>query len=171
MQADYFITQLTDHAETIRTLAHLVPEEQARWKPGPGQWSVLEVINHLIDEETEDFQEHLDLILHHPEQAWPHIDPQGWVTQRQYNQRTLVQSLAVFIKARQASLDWLKRLTTPNWEAVYASPFGPIKAGDMLVSWAGHDLLHIRQLVELHWAYSVLIASPYKLDYAGAWQE
>jgi hypothetical protein len=32
-----------------------VTEAQARWKPAPEEWSILEVINYLCDEEREDF--------------------------------------------------------------------------------------------------------------------
>jgi hypothetical protein len=28
---------------------------------------------------------------------------------------------------------------------------------------------HLRQLVELHWAYNVLSAQPYQVNYAGEW--
>ena len=46
---------------------------------------------------------------------------------------------------------------------------GRLSAGDMLTSWAAHDLLHLRQLVELRFAYLARQARPYSLDYAGEW--
>jgi hypothetical protein len=158
---------LIRQAETIRALVQNVSDEQAVWRPSPDAWSVLEVVNHLYDEEIEDFRAHLDHILHHPVQPWPPIDPQGWVTARQYNQRQLGESLDNFLREREASLAWLRGLTSPNWEAACEAPFGTITAGDMLASWVAHDLLHTRQLVELHWAYVVRLAAPYRVDYAG----
>jgi hypothetical protein len=166
---EQFTARLTRQAETIRTLVQGVSDEQAGWRPSPDAWSVLEVINHLYDEEIEDFRQHLDHILHHPAQPWPRIDPQGWVTERQYNQRQAGASLDNFLRERETSLTWLKGLTSPNWEATYAAPFGQIAAGDMFASWVAHDLLHTRQLVELHWAYVSFLAAPHKVDYAGLW--
>jgi hypothetical protein len=32
-----------------------------------------------------------------------------------------------------------------------------------------HDLLHMRQLVELHWAYTMTKGDPYRTGYAGTW--
>ena len=40
---------------------------------------------------------------------------------------------------------------------------------DLLASWVAHDLLHMRQLVELHWVYTIHQLEPYKVEYAGQW--
>jgi hypothetical protein len=169
MNLEHFIAQMTRQADTIRTLVQGVVDEQARWRPDPDAWSILEVINHLYDEEIEDFRQHLDLILHHPAQPWPSIDPQGWVTERQYNQRQIGASLDNFLRERETSLAWLRGLVSPDWAATYDAPFAQITAGDMLASWVAHDLLHTRQLVELHWAHVSFLAAPHKVDYAGPW--
>jgi hypothetical protein len=153
----------------IRSLVEGVPVEQARWKPAPDAWSILEVINHLWDEEKEDFRVRLDITLHHPDQPWPPIDPGGWVTARQYNQREVSEAVEGFLEERQASLAWLESLAAPDWEASYEAPFGTIRAGEIFAAWAAHDLLHMRQLVELHWGYTVRLASPYQAEYAGSW--
>ncbi len=169
MNLDCFTARLTSNAESIRSMIEGISDEQAHWKPDPDSWSILEVINHLYDEEKEDFRVRLDIILHKPDQPWPPIDPAGWVVERQYNQRQLQESLDNFLRERQASIRWLSGLTSPDWEATYVAPFGKIKAGDMFSAWVAHDLLHMRQLVELHWAYTMNLSKPYRLDYAGSW--
>jgi hypothetical protein len=169
MDVNYLLTQLSDNAERIAALVRGVPDAEARWKPDPQSWSLLEVVNHLYDEERLDFRVRLDIILHRPDQSWPPIDPQGWVSERNYNQRDLEESLDNFLRQRQKSLDWLRSLERPNWEASYEASFGPIKAGDMFAAWATHDHLHMRQLVELHRALTEARAAPYNLDYAGPW--
>ena len=169
MNLDRFTARLTSNAESIRSMIEGISGEQAGWKPDPDSWSILEVVNHLYDEEMEDFRVRLDIILHQPDQPWPPIDPAGWVVERQYNQRKLQESVDNFLRERQASLRWLNQLTSPDWEAAYEAPFGKIKAGDMFTSWVAHDLLHMRQLVELRWAYLLNLSKPYRLDYAGSW--
>ena len=169
MNLAHFTIQMQNNAASIRSLTQGISEEQARWKPNADSWSILEVVNHLYDEEREDFRLHLDCILHHPDQPWHSIDPGGWVTQRHYNERDLEQSVNNFLQEREQSLIWLKGLSAPNWETEYKTPFGSITAGNMFAAWVTHDLLHLRQLVELHWAYTVRAVQPYEVRYAGEW--
>ncbi|MCJ7624175.1 MAG: DinB family protein [Anaerolineaceae bacterium] len=169
MNSDQLFVQMTANAERIQSLTIAVMEEQARWKPDQDAWSILEVINHLYDEERADFRVRLDCILHRPDQPWPPIDPAGWVTERKYNQRDLSQSTTNFLQEREKSLVWLKALSTPNWGVIVAAPFGQIAAGDMFAAWVAHDLLHIRQLVELHWLYTLRSVQPFRVEYAGEW--
>lgn len=169
MNTDPFITQMANNAQTIRALTEGVSDEQARWKPNPKTWSLLEVICHLVDEEREDFRTRVDTILHNPGEDPPGVDPQTWVTERQYNERDLAEMVAAFMAEREKSLDWLRGLESPNWDAVWEAPWGPMRAGDIFASWVAHDLLHTRQLVELHYAYTNTQVAPYQTAYAGEW--
>ena len=163
------IQQMDQHAQTVHSLAAQVSDDQARWKPDPQSWSILEVICHLYDEECLDFRVRLDIILHHNDQPVPPIDPQGWVTERAYNQQDLQEKLAGFLTERRASLEWLRSLGDADWDKVYTNPWGQMTAGEMFAAWAAHDLLHLRQLVELHWAYLQRLSLPYSGYYAGDW--
>jgi len=130
---------------------------------------MLEVVNHLLDEEREDFRTRLDIALHRPMDPWPPIDPQGWVEMRHYNDRDLAASWAEFHSERQASMEELAGLSAPDWESACEAPFGSMRAGDLLAAWVAHDLLHMRQLVEIHYAYALRLAEPYDVTYAGTW--
>lgn len=170
MELKHFIARLSSNVAVIRGFVEGVTGEQARWKPTPEEWSIVEVINHLYDEEREDFRTRLDLTLHHPGQPLPDINPQGWVLERQYNRRPLQESWGDFLQERQRSISWLKGLSSPAWEAQYVHPrWGPISAGTFMASWVAHDFLHIRQLAGLHRAYVALLAEPHSVDYAGSW--
>jgi hypothetical protein len=165
----YLNQTLAQQAGIIQALLAGVSQEQAAWKAEPQQWSILEVINHLYDEEVDDFRAHLECVLIHPESPWSSIDPLGWVTQHAYSQREITTSLQNFIEARRASLAWLDTLSESDWTTSHVTPFGQISAGDLGASWLAHDLLHIRQLTELHWLYTVSFVNPYQLIYAGDW--
>jgi hypothetical protein len=91
------------------------------------------------------------------------------VQEHRYNEEELQELLGGFLAAREDSVRWLRGLLSPNWEAVYEAPFGQIRAGDLLAAWVAHDLLHMRQLVELHWGYLVKEVEPYQVVYAGEW--
>jgi hypothetical protein len=169
IDAEALLAMFESNTGRIRSLVEGVTPEQGRWKPDPKSWSILEVINHLYDEEREDFRVRLDIILHRPDQAWPPIDPQGWVTSRAYQERELAPSLQSFLDERASSLDWLRGLTVSDWQAGYQTRFGLIRAGDMFAAWVAHDTLHMRQLVELHRAYILLLTEGYDTQYAGEW--
>ena len=169
MDSSYFTRQLADNAGRFEALVTGVSDEQARWKPDAETWSVLDIVNHLYDEEREDFRVRLDNILHHPEKEWTQIDPEGWVTEREYSKRDLEASLRGFLKERTESLEWLESSGSPDWETVHTSQYGSMRAGDMFTSWLRHDHIHLRQLVELHQAYATAQGEPFSADYAGPW--
>lgn len=169
MNPKHLIQQLAETAEAIQNLTQGLTLKQARWKPDSNSWSVLEVINHLYDEEREDFRAHVDHLLHRAGQPWPEIHPQAWVIERQYNQRELTASLASFLEERALSLEWLKGLKFPQWEKAQQFEWGSLSAGDVFFSWAAHDLLHLRQLVELRYNLTMQSAAPSDIRYAGEW--
>ena len=170
MNLAYCLNQLSADAAAIQRLVETVDTDQAYWKPTENDWSVLEVLNHLVDEEREDFRLRLQHLLSGSSEPWPPIDPQGWIAERDYNKRDLGESLANYLRERQCSLDWLATIRGVEWQTAYRHPpLQGLTAGDLLASWVAHDLLHLRQLVELKWAYGCVQFSPYAPDYAGAW--
>ncbi len=172
MNLEYFIKRLSKNRQVISGLVIEVTLEQATWKPSPDTWSILEVLNHLHDEEREDFRERLDLLLFNPGQTWPQIDPQNWVVSRRYNERGIDASLNNFLAEREKFLAWLSQLVTPKWEHRYKQRDGSvITAGDLLASWLAHDYIHVRQLARLHWQSVSALAVPYQTEYAGPWRD
>lgn len=161
--------ELVNSTEMIRSLLTGITQEESQVKPDSESWSILEVICHLYDEEREDFREHLDFILHRQNEEWHGIDPEGWVTERKYNEKIFVEMQEKFFAERWKSLEWLKGLSETNWETAYISQFGSMKAGDMFTSWVAHDNLHVRQLVELRRSRVERITKPYDIQYAGDW--
>jgi hypothetical protein len=162
--------QFGHNAEAIAALVAGIGNDEARWRPAPGKWSVLEVINHLHDEEREDFRQRLDYVLNRPGEAWPKIDPDGWAVERDYNGRDLAASLEAFLDERRRSTEWLRSLVAPDWTISRRHPAGfIISAGDFLLSWLSHDYLHIRQLAKLRFDYAATLMPEFASTYAGEW--
>ena len=68
------------------------------------------------------------------------------------------------------SLEWLRGLSRPDWDAAYTHPkLGVIRAGDLLASWCAHDVLHLRQMARWHWRRLQDAAGPFGTGYAGQW--
>jgi hypothetical protein len=163
--------EMINSTEIIRALTANVTQEESQSKPTPETWSMLEVICHLYDEEREDFHEHLDFILYRQDKKkWQEINPPAWVISRKYNEQNFAEMQTKFLEERRKSLDWLIDLSHSDWDITCATPFGPISAGDILASWAAHDNLHIRQLVELQRHQIEIASHPYRIAYAGDWE-
>ena len=169
MDLDRYMTQMENNADVIQEMVRLVDNRQARWKPNRASWSILEVINHLYDEEREDFRARLDIMLNNPDQDLPAWDPVAGVTERAYNEREITDSVNMFVYERQDSLRWLNELEAPDWDRVYKSPQLEMTAGDMFAAWVMHDFLHMRQILKLQWFYNKQAFDPYRVDYAGTW--
>lgn len=166
---EVFTSQLERNAHVFRLLVAGLTPEQERWKPAPDQWSILEIINHIADEDAEDFRARLDATLHRPNQSWAPIDPQAWVTERAYNARNLDVSLERFVTERYRSVVWLRSLKSPNWNSTHTHPFGTMSARELLASWVAHDWLHVRQITRLHYRSTALSIAPESVEYAGEW--
>lgn len=158
---------LSRSRDVIRGLAANLSDEQSRWRPAPDKWSILEVINHLHDEEMSDFRLRLHILLKRPNEPWPPVEPEEWCRDRRYNERRLFESLETFTVERNKSIQWLGELGDVDWEVSREHPkLGPLRAGDLLAAWVAHDYLHIAQLARLHSAYISKITEPFSTRYA-----
>jgi hypothetical protein len=159
--------RLARQAGILEGLARGADPEQAHWKPAPERWSIVEVVNHLHDEEREDFRARLEFVLLRPGEEAPGIDPPRWAITRGYQERELEPSLEAFLRERRRSLAWLDGLGAVDLDTRYS--FGPITAGELLASWVAHDLLHVRQLGKLHYDWWAQRTAPHDVAYAGNW--
>ena len=169
MEFSTLYQELQNSTEMIRALLVGITQAEARYKPTPESWSILEVVCHLYDIEREDFREHLDFILYRQNEEYHVIDPQRWVMERKYNEQSFVEMQEKFFAERKQSLEWLREKSNSDWETTYTSEYGSASAGEMFSCWVAHDNLHIRQFVELRRARIENITKPYPLEYAGDW--
>jgi len=147
-----------------------ISSEQARWKYSPEKWSILEVVNHLLDEENGDFRQRLQFALLNPDEPWRRIRPEEWVSEKDYNKKDFQSSLDELLVEREKSIRWLNTLSSPDWSAEDNYPYGKtMTAEEILVNWLAHDFLHLRQIVRLNWQYLSNLVPSIDLGYAGDW--
>lgn len=170
MNSKALIDLLAGFPGTLSAAVKGLSEDDLRWKPDKKKWSILEVVCHLGDEEVEDFRQRLKLTLQDPAEPWPGIDPEGWATDRNYNQRDLEESLSRFTDERNASMQWLGTLVEPDWTLQHHhARLGSIRAGSLLAAWVAHDTLHLRQIAKRRYQLIQGHAGEYTLIYAGEW--
>lgn len=172
MNSPALIERLDRFPALIQGVASGLPEADAGWKPPSGAWSILEVVCHLGDEEVHDFRTRLKLVVAGASGDWPPIDPEGWARDRRYNEQDIAASVARFVDERRRSVVWLRTLPAgTDWSLAYHHPkFGPIRAGDLLASWAAHDALHLRQIAKRLWELASRDTPGFNTAYAGEWR-
>ena len=152
MESLHLIDSLERFADLLPVVVAGIPPADFRWQPDRGVWSVLEIVCHLADEEVEDFRTRLELTLRDPSLEWPPIDPEATAAERR------------------SSVTWLRSLGAVDWSKKRSHPrLGDLRAGDLLASWAAHDLLHLRQLAKRRFQLIQRDAGDYGTGYAGEW--
>ena len=170
MNPEKLLATLGRFCPILRAVTDNVSSADARWRPADGAWSILEVVRHLGDEEVEDFRTRIRLTLAGKNEPWPPIDPPTWAVERGYNDGDLSEAVAHFATERRISLDWLDSLDCPDWSKSYQHPkLGPLRAGDLLVSWTAHDALHLRQIAKRTYQMTQRDGGGYNTAYAGSW--
>lgn len=171
MKFEKLVASMDRFGRILPVLVADISEEDAKWKPESGGWSILEIVCHLADEEVEDFRLRVQSTLADPTTPWPAIDPESAAIERTYNEQNLEHAVERFVRERNESVAWLNELEDPNWDIAFEHPqFGPIAAGLVMASWAVHDQLHLRQIAKRMFEMNVRDGSPYPTDYAGEWK-
>lgn len=170
MDAARLITSLQAFPATLRAAVRELSSEAFRWKPSTGDWSVLEIICHLADEEVSDFRPRVLGTLEDPACQWEPIDPEGAAIKNRYLEQDPIEQLDRFCAERKKSIELLHGIDAPDWSRAYEHPsIGPLRAGDLLVSWAAHDMLHLRQITKRRFEQIREAGGEFTTKYAGSW--
>jgi hypothetical protein len=168
METTSLIERLEAFPAALRALAAPLPPSEGRRRPAEGKWSVLEVLGHLIDEEVLDFRVRTKSTLDDPTRAWPALDPEGLVAARRWNDHEPLDLVAKFADERAASVAWLRTLAGADWTRAREHPrLGRIRAGDLLASWAAHDVRHLAQIARNLYGSVEAVTAPFSVAYAG----
>lgn len=164
------IEHLTAHRQVFESLLLSITPAEASWTPDESQWSILQIVCHLVDEEREDFRARVKHVLDTPALPIPPIDPQGWVSSRRYSEQDFAEKVQEFLQERSQSIAWLQSLNEPAWENTYLHPsLGRQTASHYLANWLAHDYLHLRQLNRMKYLRLRETLSDESLQYAGNW--
>ena len=136
-------------AKAPDALAQLVDglsAEQLDHRPGPGKWSIREIVAHLADDELVGAYR-IRLILSAPGTAIQAFDQDVWATTGRYGKRDVMDSLELYRMLRIANLQLLHSLTAPEWDMVGVhAERGVESVRDIAMYFAGHDINHFRQV-------------------------
>lgn len=149
--------------------AMLADLDDALWRarPAPREWSPLEIVCHLRDEEAEDFGARLRVVLARGA-AFAAIDPERWAVERRYHEQEPRAALAALGERRAASLAVLEAVEPAGLtHAVPDARARQLSGLDLLAAWVTHDRLHVAQLAATLARVGADRWAPLRAEYAG----
>jgi hypothetical protein len=138
-----------------------------RERPASAEWSPVEIVCHLRDEEADDFGARVRVVVEGGVRFTP-IDPERWVVERGYRDTEPRGALAAFRERRGANLAFLATVAPDRLRATVAQPQAGVLSGlDLLAAWVTHDRLHLAQLAATLARLGARQWAPLRSEYAG----
>ncbi len=141
------VRALSDQRGGLRALAHGIPNAAASTRPAPDEWSIKEIVGHLIDCER----------LYVFRALWfargethplPGMMPDPWVDNTRFNARTLAQLLDEWEHNRAATIHLFDGLDDDGWLRAGVASGNPMSVRAIAWIIAGHELHHLESLRE-----------------------
>jgi hypothetical protein len=131
---------------TIAELLSGVPSSLVHRRPAPENWSIVEIVAHLAEDELTSSWRYRQM-LEHDGIPLHGFDQDLWARLGDYASWSLADALAMFRLLRQANVALLSRLSPTEWEhsGMHAER-GPITVRSLATHMAAHDINHIEQI-------------------------
>jgi uncharacterized damage-inducible protein DinB len=145
-EREALIEQYAQGPKRVREALAKVPQEARKWRPGPGKWSVHEVVVHCADAETNAAMR-LRYLLAEKDPLIVGYDQAEWARLFDYQAQPIEESLTAAAAARNRTVPLLKRMTDADWakEGKHTES-GRYTAEDWLRIYAAHLEGHARQI-------------------------
>jgi DinB superfamily len=137
--------------DVLDALLRGLPEPWVHENDGPDTWSSFDVVGHLIETEETNWIPRMRHVLAHGESAaFPPFDRFGF--REKSTSKRMAEALDTFREVRARSLRQLDelRLAPGDLGRNGRHPdFGPVALGQLVATWAVHDLNHLGQIVDV----------------------
>ncbi len=123
------------------------PQEMWQWRPGPGKWSIHEIIVHIADSEANSFVRCRRLIAE-PGSGVYGYDENKWAKALDYHGQSTDDALELFKWLRYTTYQLIKTLPEDTWQnaTVEHSDSGTLTMEQWLTTYEEHIPIHIRQM-------------------------
>lgn len=153
-ERERLIEQYARGAERLRAALARVPDEARKWRPGPGKWSVHEVVVHCADSET-NATLRLRYLLAEKDPVIVGYDQEEWARRFDYHQHPLEPALAAVAAVRAHTVPVLRSLQEPDWSREGRhTESGRYTTEDWMCTYAEHLEKHAGQIERNHAAWT-----------------
>ena len=133
--------------EKSETLSRGLSAEQLRRRPREGEWSMKEVMAHLLKVERDVFLPRLKRIATEQLARFELFDPDAWAAERDHRQGDFMAEWREFAEARQRTVDFLRSLPAGAADRIgLSAAFGPVSLATYATHIVDHDIEHLAQL-------------------------
>jgi FMN phosphatase YigB (HAD superfamily) len=133
----------------LSSLCNLLDDQQWTNHPQPGEWCPAEIICHLRDVDIEVNIPRLQKMLAEDNPFLTGMDTDRWIEERRYHFQDGPLALQSFVAARMNLLLLLDAIKPQGWQRTARhSIFGRTELSELVGFIAGHDRLHIQQLLQ-----------------------
>ena len=136
--------------QTPQTLARLtagLPEPALDFHPSPSEWSIREIIAHLVDDEMFVMHTRLERMMKEENPSLLPHDEKAWYRRRNTSRDALNDLLDDLRVQRAASLGIVTFLRESEWaRSAFHPEYGRFTAEQWIGYWGEHDLTHLQQI-------------------------
>lgn len=146
----------------LDALLRTLPPAWTECNEGAGTWNAFDIVGHLAQGERTDWMPRVRLVLEHGDTRT--FEPFDREAQRRATGQSLAQRLDEFARLRSDNLAALRALDLRDADLERRGrhpALGVVTLGQLLATWAAHDLTHLHQL-------SRVMAYQYR-DAVGPW--
>ncbi len=143
------IALLAGYPAKVYSLVMPLAEEELRWRPQEGEWSLKEVVCHLRDS-AERLGERLQRVATEDNPFLPAFDENALVHELNYQEALLPVVLMRYSEHRQVTLDLLRSLSATAWvrQGTHQER-GPQTFREIAETMTNHEVDHLEQMRKL----------------------
>ena len=130
----------------LREIVSKLPASAIAAREAPGKWSIGEVIQHLADSELVGANR-FRMVMAHENPPLLAYDQDLWAERLRYSESNVDEALDEFALVRRSNVRLFERASESDFERVgMHSERGEESLRHLLKLYAGHDLVHLRQI-------------------------
>lgn len=145
----WVLKALREAGNSLLSELYGLDEDELRWRPGEGEWSLKEIAAHLRDAEELALAQ-LNAFVSSPSAPLPAWDVDLLPEERDYQGEEIARLLASFRGTRRETTYLLWGLTEADWQGSAEHPYrGAVTLAEIARELAQHDLEHLWQVRQL----------------------
>jgi uncharacterized damage-inducible protein DinB len=135
--------------ERVRRAAEGLTAAKMRQRPRDADWSIKEVMAHLLKVERDLFLPRLKQLAAADRPSFPSFDPDAWARERDHREGDFANEWRLFSEARTETVALLRGLPAEAEGRIgFSGFFGPITLSEYATHVVDHDIEHLGQITE-----------------------
>jgi len=152
------LEMLKDTPSRLRSLLKGMPKKLYTWTPAPGKWSILEIVCHMRDMESDAYRMRYERMLTADNPTMPDIDGDQYALEKDYKSQKLAEAFRAWSGLRRQCLKLLGAVRGDQWQRMGThETAGPLTIEALVQRQAiGNDQAHLSQIEAIRRRFAIL---------------